>query len=109
MFKAAADRVNQLRDEKEQLQRVVDDSERREAAARSDVCARQREDAVAAAAEHLAALEGLVAEAAALARLPTGSPAREEVPRIQQIDSDVDAGERMLADLALGRPRQNRR
>ena len=69
VFKVAADRVNKARDEKEEFQRLVDDSEGVEQQLR-DLTARrgQREEAVAAATERLATLERLAAQAAALAR-----------------------------------------
>jgi DNA repair exonuclease SbcCD ATPase subunit len=68
VFKAAADRVNEVRDEKEALQKLVDDSEGVEQQLRDLTAKRgQREEAVATATARLATLERLAAEAADLA------------------------------------------
>ena len=67
VFKAAADRLNKVRDEKEKLQSVVDDSEGVERQLRDLTSKRgQREEAVAFAMERLATLERLAAQAADL-------------------------------------------
>ena len=102
VFKAAADRVNEVRDEKEALQKLVDDSEGVENQLR-DLTARrgQREEAVATATERVATLERLAAEAADLAEaVEQVRLAREEVLRIERIGSDVDAAARDVKDLS---------
>ena len=102
VFKAAADRLNEVRNEKEALQKLVDDSEGVENQLR-DLTARrgQREEAVATATERLATLERLAAEAADLAEaVEQVGLAREEVLRIQRIGSDVDAAARSVQDLS---------
>lgn len=102
VFKAAADRVNRVREEKDALQKVVDDSEGIETQLRELIAARgRREFAVAAASEALATLERLAAEAAerAAAALPVRL-AGEEVVRIQRIAADVEAAKRRAGELA---------
>ena len=102
VFQVAAVRVNQARVEREELQRLVDDSEGVEQQLR-DLTVRRgdREEAMAVATGRLETAERLAAQAAALhdaeeqVRL-----AREEVLRIQKISSDVEAAERSLGDLA---------
>jgi hypothetical protein len=102
VFKAAADRLNEVRDEKKALQKLVDDSEGVERQLR-DLTARrgQREEAVAAATERLATLERLAVQAADLgAAAEQVSLARAEVQRIHTMDSDVTAAESRVDDLA---------
>ena len=102
VFQVAAERVNHAREEKEELQRLVDDSEGVEQQLR-DLTVRRgdREEAMAVATGRLETAERLAAQAAALhdaeeqVRL-----AREEVLRIQKISSDVEAAERSVGDLA---------
>ena len=105
VFKAAADRLNQLRDEKERFQRAVDDSEGVEQQLRDLTAKRgQREEAVAAATQRLATLERLAAQDAALrAAAEQVAVARDEVLRIQTIGSEVEAAERSVGDLAQRR------
>ena len=63
VFKAAADRVNEAREQKERFQRVVDDSEGVERQLRDLAVKRgQREEAVATAMARLATLERLAAQ-----------------------------------------------
>jgi hypothetical protein len=102
VFKAAADRLNQVREEKERFQRAVDDSEGVEKQLRELTVKRgQREEAVAAAMARRATLERLAAQAAELhAAEEQVGVAREEVLRIQKISSDVYAAERSVEDLA---------
>ena len=90
-----------MRDEKEELQKLVDDSEGVEKQLRDLTAKRgQREEAVAATTERLATLERLAAQAADLAAAAEQVRlAREEVLRIQTIGSDVDAAERSVGDL----------
>jgi AAA domain-containing protein len=103
VFKAAADRLNELRDEKETLQKLVEDSEGVERQLRDLTAKRgQRAEAVATATERLTTLERLAARAADLsAAAQQLGLARAEVLRIQTIDSDVVAAELGVKDLAL--------
>jgi hypothetical protein len=103
VFKAAADRINDARDEKEQLQRVVEDSEGvekqlRELTARRD----QREAALIDARDRVKTFELLSAQAAALAvAAEQVRLARAEVERIRRIAADVDTAERTVTILAV--------
>jgi len=101
VFKAAADRLNQMRHEKERFQKAVDDSEGVEKQLRDLTAKRgQREEAVAATTERLESLERLAAQAADLgAAAAQVGLARDEVLRIQTIGSDVGAAERSLGDM----------
>ena len=103
VFKEAADRVRDVRDEKERLQKLVEDSEGVEQQLRELTAKRgQREEAVASAMERVKTLEQLAAEAVVLsAAAEQVRIAREEVERIQGIDRDVQAAERNVKDLAL--------
>jgi DNA repair exonuclease SbcCD ATPase subunit len=102
VFKAAADRLNWARDEKEELQKIVDDSEGVEKQLRDLTAKRgQLDESVATATDRLTALERLATEAAKLAEATEQLRlAREEVLRIQKIGSEVDAAERNLKDLS---------
>ena len=87
MFKDAADRLNEARDEKERLQKVVDDSEGvekqlRELTARRD----QREAALVDATERVTTLERLAAQAAALAVADGAGPTRARGGRAHPTD-----------------------
>lgn len=101
-LKAAADRLNQVRDEKEGFQKAVDDSESVERLLRDLTTTRgQREEAVADTTERHATLERLAAQAAGLAvAAEQVRLAREEILRIQAIGSEVDVAERSVRDLA---------
>jgi hypothetical protein len=103
VFKAAADRINDARDEKEQLQRVVDDSEGVERQLLGLTGKRiQREEALALATERVKILERLAGEAAALlAAAEDVRNARESVDRIQAMDREVEAAGQNLKRLAL--------
>ena len=101
-FRIAAERLNEARNERDRLQRVVDDSEGVEAHLRDWTAQRdEREEAAAAATERLGVLQRLAAQAAdrriAAEELEL---ARQEVRRIQKIGSDVAAAERSVEDLA---------
>jgi hypothetical protein len=102
VFRAAADRLKIVRDEKEKLQRVVDDSEGVERLLRDLTSKRgHREEAVASAMERRSTLERLAAQAADLrAAAEEVDLARQEVLRIQTIGSEVVAAERSVGDLA---------
>jgi hypothetical protein len=103
VFKEAADRVREVRDEKERLQKLVDDSDGVEQHLRELIGRRgQREEAVASATERVKTLEQLAAEAAVLsAAAEQVRIEREEVERIQDIDRDVQTTEQSVKDLAL--------
>jgi uncharacterized protein YhaN len=101
VFKEAADRLNAIRDEKERLQAIVEDSEGVEkqllelASRRSE-----REEAVASTTERVKVLERLAGEAEALSVAAEDvRNARDAVERIQVMDREVDAAERRLKDL----------
>jgi hypothetical protein len=102
VFKAAADRLNQVREEKERLQKTVDDSESVENQLRDLTAKRgQHEEAVAATTAGLETLEQLAAQAVDFAAAAEEVRlAHEEVLRIQEIGADVDAAERSVGDLA---------
>jgi len=102
VFRAAADRRNDARNEKERLQTIVDESEGVEQQLRDLTSKRgQREEAVAVAMEQRATLERLAAQAAALgAAAEAVEHARQEVLRIQGIGAEVAAAELNVADLA---------
>ena len=103
VFKEAADRVREVRDEKERLQKLVEDSEGVEQQLRALTAKRgQREEAVASAMARVKTLEQLAAEAGVLsAAVEQVRISREEVERIQGIDRDLRAAERNVKDLAV--------
>ena len=103
VFKDAADRVNETRNEKERLQKLVDNSESVEKELRKLMATRiQREEALASAAEHVKIVEQLASQAAALsAAAEQVRIAREEVERIRGIDREIAAAEHNLEDLAV--------
>jgi hypothetical protein len=97
----AAERLNEARDEKERLQRIVTDSEGAEKHLRELIGRRgRRQEELAIALERFTSLELLAKQAmdrsvaAEQVRL-----AREEVLRIQRLGADVDVAERNVADL----------
>jgi DNA repair exonuclease SbcCD ATPase subunit len=101
VFKAAAERLNEARDEKERLHRIVADSEGAERQVRELSDRRvQRQETLAVAAELVAKLERLASQAtcrsvaAEQVRL-----AQEEVQRIRTIGSEVEAAERKVPEL----------
>ena len=101
VFKAAAERLNEARDEKERLHRIVADSEGAERQVRELSDRRvQRQETLAVATELVAKLERLASQAtcrsvaAEQVRL-----AQEEVQRIRRIGSEVEAAERKVAEL----------
>jgi energy-coupling factor transporter ATP-binding protein EcfA2 len=101
VFKAAAERLNEARDEKERLQRTVADSESAEKHLR-DLTGRraQRQEALAMAMDRATTLEQLAAQVAD--RSAAGEQvrlAREEVLRILRIGTDVQAAERKVVEL----------
>jgi hypothetical protein len=104
VFKDAADRLREARDEKERLQKIVEDSEGVERQLRDLTAKRdQRESVVVAATDRTKSLELLFAQAAALtAAEEQVRVAREDVERIRAIGAEVEAAERAVTPLALG-------
>ena len=101
VFKTAADRLNEARDEKERLQRIVSDSEGAEKQLRELTERRLRmQESFSIATDSVKNLERLVSQAdcrsvaAEQARL-----AQEEVLRIQSIGTDVEAADRKAKEL----------
>ena len=101
VFKLAAERLNETRDEKEKLQRIVAESEGAERQLRDLTDRRAHmQETFAVATDLVANLEGLASQAACRSvaeeqvRL-----AREDVLRIQRIGTEVDAADREVAEL----------
>lgn len=101
VFKVAADRLNETRDEKERLERIVFDSEGAERQLRELTDRRTvKQEAVAVANEFVANLDRLATQAtcrsvaAEQVRL-----AQENVQRIQKIGTDVQTAERKIGEL----------
>ena len=91
VFKAAADRLNEAREEKERLQKVVHDSEGVESQLRDLVSKRvQYQEELRVAAEGLAAVELLTGQAEELAAsAECVRVAREAVVQIRKMDAEV--------------------
>jgi hypothetical protein len=103
VFKEAADRLREIRDEKERLQGIVEDSESVEKQL-SELTGKRthREEAVALTTRRVTVLERRAEEAAALrAAADEVRNAREAVERIQALDREVEAAEQNLERLAL--------
>jgi hypothetical protein len=103
VFKEAADRLREIRDEKERLQSIVEDSEGVEKQLLELTDKRShREEAVALATERVTVLERLAGEAAALLDAAEEvRNAREAVELIQAMDRGIEAAEQNLKHLAL--------
>jgi hypothetical protein len=102
VFKAAAERLNETRDEKERLERIVFESEGAEKQLR-DLTERrtQKQAALATAAELAENLERLAAQAACrLVAAQEVRLAREDLQRIQRIGTDTEEAERQAETLA---------
>ena len=101
VFKVAAERVKETRDEKESLQRIVTDSEGAEKLLRDLIVKRQqRQEALTIAAERLLTLERLAMQSADCdAAAEQVRLAQEEVQRIRKIGMDVEEAERKAKDL----------
>jgi hypothetical protein len=102
VFKEAADRLREVRDEKERLQKIVEDSEGVEKQLLELTDKRsQREEAVALATERVKVVERLAGEAAALLTAAEDvRTAREAVDRIQAVDREIEAADQNLKRLA---------
>ena len=101
VFKLAAERLNETRDEKEKLQRIVADSEGAERQLR-DLTDRRahKQETLAVATDLVANLEGLASQAACRSvAAEQVRLAQEDVLRIQRIGTEVDAAEREVAEL----------
>jgi AAA domain len=101
VFKLAAERLNETRDEKEKLQRIVAESESVERQLR-DLTHRRahKQETLAVATDLVANLERLASQAAC--RSVAAEQVRltqEDVLRIQRIGTEVDAAEREVAEL----------
>lgn len=101
VFKAAAERLNEARDEKERLQRIVADSEGAERQVRELTDRRvQRQETLAVATELVANFERLASQA--MCRAVAAEQVRlsqEEVLRIRRIGTEVETAERKVAEL----------
>ncbi len=102
VFKAAAERVKETRDEKERLEKIVEESEDVERHLRDFVEERgRREQDQAAAADRLVAVRLLAQQAADRATAAEQVRiAREAVLRIQKMSQDVAEAESRVAKLA---------
>jgi hypothetical protein len=101
VFKLAAERLNETRDEKDRLQKVVADSEGAERQLR-DLTDRRAEiqERMAAATELVAKLEGLASQAANRSvAAEQVRLAQQEVLRIRKIGTEVEEAEREVAEL----------
>lgn len=101
-FRMAAERLREIRNEKERLQTLVDESEAVEHQLR-DLTERQdlAEESVVIAADRLTTIERLAAEAAGLAAAAEEVRlAQDSIARIQKLVADVSAAERDERDLA---------
>jgi hypothetical protein len=96
VFKAAAERLTETRDEKERLQKIVADSEGAEKLLRGLIETRgQRQEALASATERLTILERLANQAADRAAAAEGVRiAQDEVLRIRKLGREVDEAAR---------------
>ena len=101
VFKAAAERLNQAREEKERLYQIVVDSQGTEKLLRELTEKRaERQEALDGARDDLAVFERLALQAASCAAAAEQVRLAEEVvKRIQKIGTDVQAAELKLAEL----------
>jgi len=101
VFKAAADRLKEARDEKERLQKIAEESEGVEERLRTLTEQRWRvTEQCAAATERLATVERLAEQAAQCSSAAEQVRiARNVVVRIQQMDHEVAEAERKVAQL----------
>jgi len=101
VFKAAAERLNETRDEKEKLQRIVADSEGAERLLRELMDRRtHKQESSAVATGLVATLEALTSQAACRSvAAEQVRLAQEDVLRIQRIGTGVATAEREVAEL----------
>lgn len=101
VFKVAAERLNETRDEKEKLQRIVAESEGAERQLRELTNRRaQKQESLAVATDRAANVERLASQATCRAvAADQVRLAHEDVLRIQKIGSEVEAAECKIAEL----------
>ena len=101
VFKAAAERLNETRDEKEKLQRIVGESEGAERQLRELTDRRARKQETSALATDLVANLELLASQANCRSIGAEEVrlAQEEVQRIRRIGTEVETAERKVAEL----------
>jgi len=101
VFKAAAERLNEARDQKERLHRIVADSEGAERQVRELSDRRvQKQETFALATELATKLERLASQATyRLAAAERVRLAQEEVLRIRRIGTEVEAAERKVGEM----------
>jgi chromosome segregation ATPase len=102
VFKVAAERLNETREEKERLERIVSDSEGAERQLR-DLTQRRanKQEALAIAADLAAKLHGLAAQAACRSMAAEQVRlAQEDLLRIQRIGTQAEDAERKVAELS---------
>jgi hypothetical protein len=101
VFKAAAERLNETRDEKEKLQRIVFESEGAERQLRDLSGWRaQKQETLAVAADLVANLERLASQATCRSLAAEELRlAQQEVLRIRSIGTEVEAAERQVGEL----------
>jgi hypothetical protein len=101
VFKAAAERLNETRDEKEKLQRIVAESEGAERQLRDLAYRRaRRQETLAVATDLVANLERLASEAACRSvAAEQVRLAQEDVLRIKRIGIEAETAERKVAEL----------
>ena len=102
VFKAAAERVNETREEKEKLERIVADSEGAEKQLRELTDRRTQKQGALATAAELAANLGRLAEQAACLSVAEQQVrlAQEDLQRIQRIGTETEEAEREIERLA---------
>jgi DNA repair exonuclease SbcCD ATPase subunit len=102
VYREAAEKVKQTREEKEKLERVVAESESAESHLRVLTDRRaEKQEAFAAANDRVANLEGLAAQAKCLSDAADQvRSAKEDVLRIKGIGHQADEAEQQVADLA---------
>ena len=101
MFKDAAERLNETREERDKLHRIVAESEGAERQLRDLTDRRvQRQETLAAAAAVVASLEQLASQATCRSvAAEQVRIAQEEVARIRRTGTEVEIGERKVAEL----------
>ena len=101
VFKAAAERLNEARDEKDKLHRIVADSEGAERQLRELTDRRtQKQETLAAATALVENLERLASQATCRSvSAEQVQLAQEEVARIRRTGTEVEIGERKVAEL----------
>jgi DNA repair exonuclease SbcCD ATPase subunit len=101
VFREAAERVNEAREEKDRWQKTVEDSESAERRVRELTGGREiRRERLASAMEHYASLEILARQTAERAACEERvRSADAELDRVRKVHRDAETSERKLADL----------